>query len=97
MAFYLVTDGKRNAYGEADSFVVRAGGRRQAVSLAPLADPKGAEVEKLEDGREVPNGVILSSLVDETEAAPEPTQDYDSELVESEDTEGSDPYAGYSF
>ncbi len=95
MAFYLVTDGKRNAYGEADSFVVRAGGRRQAVSLAPLADPKGAEVTKLEDGRDVPNGVVLSSLVDDTE--PTPATDYDSELVESEDTEGDDPYAGYSF
>lgn len=93
MAFYLVTDGKRNEWGEGDTFVVRAGGRRQAVSLAPLADPKGAEVEKLEDGRDVPNGVILSALVDH---APEPAQDYDSQLVESEDT-ADDPYAAYSF
>jgi hypothetical protein len=97
MAFYLVTDGKLNAFGEADAFVVRAGGRRQAVSLAPLADPKGADVVKLEDGRNVPNGVILSSLVGGPDAAPEPTQDYDSELVESEDAEGSDPFAAYSF
>ncbi len=94
MAFYLVTDGRKNGFGEADSFVVRAGGRRQAIALAPVADAKGAEVVKLEDGRDVPNGVIMSSLIDHDE--PTPTNDYDSQLVESEDTE-DDPYAAYSF
>lgn len=64
MAFYLVTDGRTNEFGEADTFVVRAGGKRQAVTLAPVVDRKGAEATKLEDGRDVPNGVILSALVD---------------------------------
>ncbi|WP_369190144.1 hypothetical protein [Streptomyces sp. R08] len=64
MAFYLVVDGKTNAHGEADSFVVRASGRRLAAATAPLADRKGATVVKLGDGREYPNGVMLSSLVD---------------------------------
>ncbi|MEW1550965.1 hypothetical protein [Streptomyces tsukubensis] len=86
MAFYLVIDGQRNACGEADSFVVRASGRRQAISLAPLADPKNADVEKLEDGRGIPNGVILSSLVDETETE-----------SATDDADGDDPYASYSF
>lgn len=64
MAFYLVTDGRENQYGERDSFVVRAGGRRQAAALAPLVNRKDAEIVKLDDGRDVPNGVILSNLVD---------------------------------
>ncbi|MFJ8394375.1 hypothetical protein [Streptomyces sp. NPDC094144] len=85
MAFYLVTDGRTNSYGEADSFVVRAGGKRQAVALAPVIDRKGAEVTKLEDGRHVPYGVILSSLVDYIE--PHPSQDFDSVLVEPETVE----------
>lgn len=69
MAFYLVVDGKHNERGEADSFVVRASGRRIAVATAPLVDRKGAVVVKLEDGRAIGNGVILSSLVDHS---PEP-------------------------
>ncbi|MBA9050800.1 MULTISPECIES: hypothetical protein [Streptomyces] len=64
MAFYIVVDGKKNAAGEADTFVVRASGRRLAAATAPLADRKGATVLKLEDGREYPNGVMLSSLVE---------------------------------
>ncbi|QPB09568.1 hypothetical protein CPT_Sycamore_028 [Streptomyces phage Sycamore] len=64
MAFYLVTDGRENQYGERDSFVIRAGGKRQAAALAPLVNRKDAEVVKLDDGRDVPNGVVLSSLVD---------------------------------
>jgi hypothetical protein len=67
MAFYLVTDGRKNEYGEADTFVVRAGGRRQAIALAPVINRKDAEVVKLDDGRDVPNGVILSALADFTE------------------------------
>ncbi|MFI8452183.1 hypothetical protein [Streptomyces erythrochromogenes] len=82
MAFYIVVDGRKNEYGEADTFVVRAGGRRQAIALAPVINRKDAEVTKLEDGRDVPNGVILSSLADFTE--PHPSQDFDSELVEPE-------------
>ncbi|MFE4367960.1 MULTISPECIES: hypothetical protein [unclassified Streptomyces] len=68
MAFYLVTDGRSNQYGEADMYVVRASGTRQAVSLAPVLDAKNAEVIKLEDGRDIEHGVILASLVDFTEA-----------------------------
>ncbi|MFG3200350.1 hypothetical protein ACGFYT_30000 [Streptomyces sp. NPDC048208] len=64
MAFYLVTDGRKTELGEADTFVVRAGGRRQALAFAPVVNRKDAEVIKLEDGRDVPNGVILASLVD---------------------------------
>ncbi|WP_030855289.1 hypothetical protein [Streptomyces sp. NRRL S-475] len=73
MAYYVVVDGKRNAQGEADTFVVRASGRRIAAATAPLADRKNAIVLKLEDGRHLPNGVILSSLVDhEPEPVAEP-------------------------
>ncbi len=64
MAFYLVTDGPRNEYGDADAYVVRASGVRQAAKLAPLMDKENATVEKLEDGRDTAHGVILSSLVD---------------------------------
>jgi hypothetical protein len=64
MAFYLVVDGKRNEYGDADTFVVRASGVRQAAAIAPVADAKNATVTKLDDGRNVPNVVILSSLAD---------------------------------
>ncbi|OKI71404.1 hypothetical protein [Streptomyces sp. MJM1172] len=71
MAFYLVTDGRKNEYGEADTFVVRAGGRRQAVALAPVINRKDAEAVKLEDGRDVANGVILSALADFTEGESE--------------------------
>ena len=90
MAFYLVTDGRANSYGERDSFVVRAGGVRQAASLAPLVNRKDAEVTKLDDGRDVPNGVILSSLVDYIE--PTPAEDFDSVLIEPEtlDTEAEE-------
>lgn len=88
MAFYLVTDGRSNSYGERDAFVVRASGVRQAASLAPLVNRKDAEVIKLDDGRDVPNGVVLSSLVDflpeAPTAEPAPTEDYDSELIETE-------------
>ena len=64
MAFYVVADGKRNKWGEANTFVVRASGVRQAAALAPLADAKNATVTKLEDGRDVENSVILGSLVE---------------------------------
>ncbi|MFI2242391.1 hypothetical protein [Streptomyces chrestomyceticus] len=83
MAFYLVTDGRKNEFGEADTFVVRAGGVRLAASIAPLADRKNAEVVKLQDGRDVQNGVILSALVDYNVGLTAAT-DYDSQLVESE-------------
>jgi hypothetical protein len=68
MAFYVVVDGRKNEFGEADTFIVRAGGRRQAIALAPLINSKDAEVTKLEDGRDVPNGVILSALAEFAEA-----------------------------
>ncbi|QPB09790.1 hypothetical protein CPT_Shady_029 [Streptomyces phage Shady] len=89
MAFYLVVDGKRNEFGEADSYVVRASGTRQAAKLAPLVDRKGAEVTKLDDGRDVPNGVILSSLVDSFEDAAEalPFGEPVAEVIETENTE----------
>ncbi|MGW0929579.1 hypothetical protein [Streptomyces sp. NPDC002644] len=64
MAFYLVTDGRKNEYGEADTFVVRAHGRAQAKAYAPLFDPKNATVEKLEDGRSFEPVVIHSSFVE---------------------------------
>lgn len=64
MAFYLVIDGRKNEFGESDSFVVRAGGKRQAATIAPVIDRKNAQVTKLEDGRDVANGVIHASLVD---------------------------------
>ncbi|MFG3405624.1 hypothetical protein [Streptomyces sp. NPDC048142] len=82
MAFYLVTDGKTNEYGEADTFVVRASGVRQAVSLAPVLNSADAEVVKLDDGRDVPHAVILSSLVDHTSEVAEPA-----DTVETTSTE----------
>ncbi|MFJ9671100.1 hypothetical protein ACIRP5_09980 [Streptomyces sp. NPDC101221] len=100
MAFYIVTDGRANAYGEADTFVVRASGKRQAVKVAPLADPKGAEVTKLEDGRDVPNGVILAALVDfnaETEDAPAVIETTATEVAEVYAEPTSEPVAlGYA-
>lgn len=74
MAFYLVIDGRKNVYGDADSFVIRASGKRQAVTLAPLLDPKGAEVTKLEDGRGVGNGIILAAPADFGDEAEAPVE-----------------------
>jgi hypothetical protein len=71
MAFYLVTDGRTNQNGEADAFVVRASGVRQAAALAVPHAVHDATVTKLDDGREVPHAIILAALVDhEPEAAP---------------------------
>ncbi|QDQ14309.1 hypothetical protein [Streptomyces spectabilis] len=85
MAFYLVTDGRSNEFGESDTFVVRAGGKRQAVQLAPVANAKDAEVTRLDDGRDVPHAVILSSLVDFTGDT-----DSASAVVGEVETEGSE-------
>ncbi|QPB09715.1 hypothetical protein CPT_Shaeky_028 [Streptomyces phage Shaeky] len=89
MAFYLVTDGRKNQYGEADMFVVRASGVRQAVSLAPVLDAKGAEVTKLEDGRDVPHGVILSALADFADETPDAPA-----VIETEATEVAEVTSG---
>lgn len=86
MAFYLVTDGRKNEFGEADTFVVRAGGRRQAVSLAPVINRKDAEAVKLEDGRDVANGVILSALADFTESETLPFGEAETLTVANEET-----------
>lgn len=96
MAFYIVTDGRTNAYGEADSFVVKASGTRQAVKLAPLYDAKNATVEKLEDGRDVPNGVVHSALADFTEDTPAAE---DSTLAEDdgEAAEADSFYGTYAY
>ncbi|KIQ62417.1 hypothetical protein TR51_25600 [Kitasatospora griseola] len=98
MAFYIVTDGNKNEFGESDSFVVRASGIRQAVSLAPLGDPKNATVVKLTDGRDVPNGVVHASLAEFNGDVLTPATDYGSALVEPESAEDAyDPYAGYDL
>ncbi|MGW3072753.1 hypothetical protein [Kitasatospora sp. NPDC001132] len=96
MAFYLVTDGRTNEFGEADTFVVRASGVRQAVKLAPLSDPKWATAVKLEDGRDVKNGVVHASLVD---FAPVPVEDSTiaPQASEPEDNESDSFYGTYSY
>ncbi|MEU6633831.1 hypothetical protein ABZ905_37015 [Streptomyces parvus] len=82
MAFYLVTDGRQNQYGEADQFVVRASGTRQAITHAPVIDAKNAEVIKLDDGRDVPHGLILASLVDDYTPAVQPLEEIETESAE---------------
>lgn len=98
MAFYIVMDSVTNEYGDSDTFVVRAGGTRQAAKIAGV-DPKTALVEKLESGRNEANGIMLASLVDFGVTPPvTPATDYDSTLVETETTEDvADPYAAYTF
>jgi hypothetical protein len=66
MAFYLVSN-PANASGEAGGFVaavVRAKGRVQARRVVLEGNPEQTStslvVTKLEDGRDVKNGVILS-------------------------------------
>lgn len=69
MAFYLVHRTDTPAFGEHDAAVIRAKGRRQAAQLAAAtlegfeSNPKGSNflVSKLEDDRETPNDVVVSS------------------------------------
>ncbi|MFE0447361.1 hypothetical protein ACFW6C_07460 [Streptomyces fungicidicus] len=69
MAFYIVSN-PANASGEAGGFVaavVRAGGRVQARKLITESTGHSSTelvVTKLEDGRDVPNGVILADYAD---------------------------------
>ncbi|WP_194292725.1 hypothetical protein, partial [Streptomyces katsurahamanus] len=59
-----------DAYGQGDSYVVRASGTRQARNLPALRDPKNATVQKLDDGREYANTIILASLIDDETRVP---------------------------
>jgi hypothetical protein len=74
MAFYLVTRTDDLDYNQYDGMIVRASGRKQALALVtrgpgdiPFAgfakDGSNARVEKLEDGREHKNAVLLASFI----------------------------------
>ncbi|AVO22289.1 hypothetical protein PBI_NESBITT_32 [Streptomyces phage Nesbitt] len=72
MAFYLVSNpaNQEGTNGEFLGAVVRASGRVQARKLVLAANPAETStslvVTKLEDGRNVDNGVILSEYADDS-------------------------------
>ncbi|MDH6123843.1 MULTISPECIES: hypothetical protein [unclassified Kitasatospora] len=72
MAFYLVTRTDATDLGEYDALIVRAKGKRQALNLVTRAaadepfagfkkDGSNARVERLTDGRDHDNSVLLAS------------------------------------
>ncbi|MFJ4701943.1 hypothetical protein ACIP5N_27660 [Streptomyces sp. NPDC088768] len=93
MAFYLVTDTATNAYGDADTFVVRASGTRQARGLAPVRSD--AVVTRLLDGRDVPNGVILAQFAEPSPEAAEVEEDDDQAPADVEDQAPAAPAYSY--
>lgn len=74
MAFYEISRTDVVEPGEYDALIVRASGRKQALKAVTggdsvpaysgfAEDGSNANVRKLDDGRNVPNGVVLASYV----------------------------------